>query len=248
MFTRLTKAVGPKGYYLALCRSLRRVPFPISVRSFGEVGTIAEILNLHDNFGHGELRDPLIEDELRRGPAPVVVDCGVNVGVTVRWWFHLNPRCRVFGLDMMQEAQDLTRQRLAGREVDYTGLTAVLAAADGEAVTVRFDDPLEGRNRIDGGTGRNERKLVSARLDTLLAPYRLERIDVLKIDIEGQAGRALLGAPQVLAMTRNVILETHGEAELADAVAILVGAAGFRLRHYGNRNLWFTRPEVQRAN
>jgi FkbM family methyltransferase len=240
MFTRMTKAVGPKGNYLGLCRSIGRVPFPISVPIFGKVATIPEILNIHDNFAVGELRDSYIEAVLSKAVSPVVVDCGVNVGVTVRWWFHLNPSCRVFGLDMMQEAHDLTNQRLKGKDAAYIGITAALSSRDGEEVTIYFNDPLEGMNCIGSKNGATSRTLITARIDSLLAPHSLSRIELLKIDIEGYAAKALAGAGRTLSFTQNVILETHSEDELGESEAILV-ASGFRLRHFRNRNLWFKR-------
>ena len=242
MFTRLSKTLGPKGNYLAVCRSIGRVPFAVSVRIFGRIATIPEILNIHDNFADGELRDPQVEAILSKAARPVVVDCGVNVGITVRWWFHLNPACRVFGFDMMQEAHELTQQRLAGGSADYTGITAALSSTDGEEVTIQFTDPLDGKNRIGRSekSGAGTRTLLTHRMDTLLESYALDRIDVLKIDIEGYAAKALLGAPKILAITQNVILEIHSEQELGDAEAVLVGG-GFRLRRFRNRNLWFTR-------
>lgn len=241
MFTRLAKALGPKGDYLAFCRSIRRVPFPVSVPIFGQVGTIPEILNIHDNFAVGELRDPHIETALKNTVNPVVVDCGVNVGVTVRWWLHLNASCRIFGFDMMEEAHAITRQRLGTAVTAYTGTTAVLAANDGEAVTVYFNDPLDGKNQTHRPIAcARQRLLTTGRLDTLLAPHSLRRIDVLKIDIEGDAARAIGGAPKTLAATANVILEAHSEEELGEAEVLLV-QSGFRLRRFRSRNLWFQR-------
>lgn len=241
MFTRLAKALGPKGNYLAFCRSIRRVPFPVSVPIFGQVGTIPEVLNIHDNFAVGELRDPHIETALKNTVNPVVVDCGVNVGVTVRWWLHLNASCRIFGFDMMEEAHAITRQRLGTAATAYTGTTAVLAVNDGEAVTVYFNDPLDGKNQTHRPiAGARQRLLSTGRLDTLLAPHSLRRIDVLKIDIEGDAARAIGGAPKTLAATANVILEAHSEEELGEAEVLLV-ESGFRLRRFRSRNLWFQR-------
>ncbi|MEY4940863.1 MAG: hypothetical protein RIQ93_2598, partial [Verrucomicrobiota bacterium] len=106
------------------------VPFSVCVPIFDEVGTIAEILNIHDNFAVGELRDALVEAELSTASTPIVVDCGVNVGVTVRWWLHLNAACRVFGFDMMEEAHEITRQRLGSATGSYTGTAVVLASTD----------------------------------------------------------------------------------------------------------------------
>jgi hypothetical protein len=46
--------------------------------------------------------------------------------------FHLNSSARVFGLDMMEEAHDLTRQRLHEKSRAYTGIIASLSSVDGE--------------------------------------------------------------------------------------------------------------------
>lgn len=242
MFTRLAKALGPKGDYLAFCRSIRRVPFSVCVPIFGKVATIPEILNIHDNFAVGELRDALVEAELTNSRTPVVVDCGVNVGVTVRWWLHLNSACRVFGFDMMEESHELTRQRLGSANGSYTGTTVVLASTDGDPVTVYFSDPLDGMNRVDKPASgcRSQRALVTGRLDTLMAAHAPLRIDLLKIDIEGDAAKALAGARQTLAITQNVVVEAHSEEELGAAEFILV-ESGFRLRRFRSRNLWFQR-------
>lgn len=244
MYNRMVKAVGPKGYYLGLCRSLRWMPFAIQVPIFGKVSTISEILNIHDNFAAGELRDNVVESVIRRTPNPIIVDCGINVGVTVRWWLHLNRACKIFGLDMMQEAHDFTCQALQNDQASYQGITAAISAVDGEEVSIHFNHPLEGTNALDSTkAGAQTRKVLTARMDTVLAPHHLTQIDLLKIDIEGHAAKALAGAGQTLSITNHVILEIHSEAELGESEAILV-QSGFRLRYFRHRNLWFVRSTL----
>ena len=68
----------------------------------------------------------------------------------------------------------------------------------------------------------------------------LVNVDLIKMDIEGHAARALAGAAKTLAITKNVILEVHSEDELGEAVTILVNS-GFRLRCFRHRNLWFVK-------
>lgn len=239
MSLKIFKSLGLKGSYLDLCRSIRKIPFPITVPIFGSVTTMAEILNIHDNYAVGELRNPHVEAELGRIANPVVVDCGINVGITVRWWLHLNPSCRVFGLDMFQEAHDFTRARLGETAPNYTGITAALSEVDGEKLTLCFNDPLDGTNRIDRlASGMQQRQVDTGRIDTLLAPHGLRHIDLLKMDIEGYAGKALRGATRTLSITQNVILEKHSDEELAESEEILV-SQGFRLTYFQARNLWF---------
>jgi FkbM family methyltransferase len=240
----MVKAVGPKGYYLGLCRSLRWMPFAIKVPIFGKVSTVSEILNIHDNFAVGELRDHFLESVLRRARSPVIVDCGINVGITVRWWLHLNRACQIFGLDMMQEAHDFTCQALPNDQASYHGITAAISAVDGEEVSINFDNPLEGTNALDSArTGAQSRRFLTARVDTVLAPHHLTQIVLLKVDLEGHAAKALAGAGKTLSLTNNVILEAHSEAELGESEAILVNS-GFRLRNFRNRNLWFVKKEI----
>jgi FkbM family methyltransferase len=241
MFTRMSRLLGPKGLYLGVCRKIRRVPLPVSVPIFGTVATWPEVVSIHDNFAAGELRDSYIETKLREAANPVVVDCGVNAGITIRWWFHLNSSARVFGLDMMEEAHDLTQQRLHEKKQAYTGITAPLSSVDGEEVTIHYTDPLDGENRIEGpARGACSRTLRTARIDTLLAPYNLNRIELLKVDVERTGDLVLRGGPGALSITQNVVVEYHSKRELGDSVAILVDA-GFRLRRVRNRNLWFKR-------
>jgi FkbM family methyltransferase len=241
MFIRHYNLLGPIGVYLALCRKIKYVPFPVSVPIFGTVSTLAEVMSIRENFVMGCLRDPRIETTLRNTPNPVVVDCGVNIGATVRWWFHCNPHCRVFGVDMMQEAIDLIRQRLNGGQENYVGIKALLSSNDGDEVTIRFRNPLDSWNRI-GNTrpGGVSRTLRTARLDTLLAPHSLSRVDLLKLDLEGHGARALIGAARTLAATQHVILEQHSEEEIGDATALLLKNS-FRLRRTHVREMWFQR-------
>ncbi len=239
MYNRMVQAVGPKGYYLGLCRSLR-FPFAVNVPIFGNVSTVSEILNIHDNFAAGELRDNHLESILRDADDPVVVDCGINVGVTVRWWLHLNRSCKIFGLDMMQEAHDFTLRAIKNNRANYHGITTAISSSDGEEVSVHFNDPLEGTNALNSSKfGAYARKILTSCIDTALSPYGLTKIDLLKVDI-GHAAKALAGANKTLLITKNVILEVHSEDELGDSESILINN-GFRLRHFRNRNLWFNK-------
>ncbi len=140
---------------------------------------------------------------------------------------------------MIREAHELTQQRLHKRKQAYTGILAPLSSVDGEEVTVHYMDPLDGENRIDDpARGACSRILRSTRLDTLLAPYLLSRIELLKVDVERSGDLVLRGAPNALSITQNVVVEYHSKRELCDSVTVLV-KAGFRLRRVRHRNLWF---------
>ncbi|APR36684.1 hypothetical protein BTO02_16155 [Paraburkholderia sp. SOS3] len=232
----LRRLVGPAGYYVSFCRTIRAVPFPIRLPVFGRISTIAEVLNIHDNFAKGEIRHDVIEHQLEHPEHPVVVDCGVNVGITIRWWHYLNHNATVFGIDMMDEAHAFTCERIGEPNDWYIPITCALSASDGKVLSISFDDPLSGKNSVAPRQRAHTRTVATATLDASLAEYGLERIDVLKMDIEGSGAEALKGAPQTLQKTRFVIFETHGRKEMSGASDIL-HTAGFELIGLRNRTL-----------
>lgn len=198
-------------------------------------------MNLIDNFSLRELRSESVENHLRGLPQPWVVDVGVNVGVTCRWWLSLAPNLEVVGIDMFQEALDFTTERLA--RVGDLGRWHPVCAAVGDRdgfVEVRFSEPLEGTSRVDSTTGNKVRTMRVQTLDALIPPIVPGRIGLLKIDIEGSAGRALLGASETLRSCDYVTIETHSDEETTVASAALI-AAGFRLLRAHGRTMWWSR-------
>ena len=222
------------------------MPIAVNLPIFGNVSTVAEVKNIHDNFAVGEMRDPIIEEAIRVGPSPVVVDCGVNVGITVRWWFQFNPRCRVVGVDMVQEAHDFTVAKLSGIQPGlkeaYEAECGVLARAEGREVSFAFDDPLHGENAPTNSGGLHQRTIRSLTLDGIIERRKLSDITLLKLDIEGAGGDALLGAADCLRRTKHVIFESHNESEMKLASQLL-GRSGFLLRRFRNRNSFWEKAD-----
>ncbi|WP_413192487.1 FkbM family methyltransferase [Pararobbsia alpina] len=152
----------------------------------------------------------------------------MNIGITVRWWHHLNPRARVFGFDMMEEAHAFTKSRIGGSADWYVPTTCALAATEGSAIQLSFDDPLFGENSVGAKDRKHQRTVQTGTLDVRLSHYHLKIIDLLKVDIEGYGAEALKGAVQTLRKTRYVMFETHSRTEVSQACRILHDA-GFEV-------------------
>ena len=236
------RAFGWRGLYLAACAYvLRHQPFPVSLPRFGKVDSWGEAINLVDNFALGELRSEPVENHLRSLPAAWVVDVGVNIGVTCRWWLSLASNLEVIGIDMFQEALDFTTERVAqvGQRDRWHPLCGAVGAGDG-LVEVQFDDPLEGTSRVDSSNGRNSRKMRMQSLDATIAPIAPKRIGLLKLDIEGAAGRALSGATETLTKCDYVVVETHSDEETRTS-SVALTRAGFQLFRCHGRTMWWQR-------
>lgn len=243
----LQNLLGVKGVYVALCRSLHWKPVPMVVPVFGRIATLPEVLNIYDNFGLEELRDPVIEQILREAQEPLVIDCGVNVGITVRWWLYLNPKAQVIGVDMLQEALDFTRQALYASPPSYDaarfrGLPGTLYSKNGVEFEVAFDNPLDGDNSLlTASAGKlQKRKVKTLTLDHLFADEDNTEVTLMKIDLEGAGGKALAGARKLLTRVSHVVFESHNAEETAEASSVLF-ESGFVMRRASKRNTWWQR-------
>jgi FkbM family methyltransferase len=233
---------GWRGIYLATCVFLFRYqPFPVTFAGFGKIHSWAEAINLIDNFSLGELRSEEVENHLRTSTESWVVDVGINVGVSSRWWLSLANHVEVIGIDMFQEALDFTTGRIAinGALERWHPLSGAVAESD-RVVELRFSNPLEGTSRLDSAVGRKLRKIRVRPLDAMLAPIAPRRIGLMKIDIEGAAGLALSGAPRTLAKCDYVAVETHSDEETTTSSRALI-AAGFYVFHVRGRTMWWRR-------
>ena len=245
---KMIEMMGAGGFYLYLCRRWGINPIPIKVPIFGKIRTFHELRNIFDNFGiRGQLKDKKIEQYLSKRQKPCVIDCGVNVGITVRWWFHLNRKTKVFGVDMIEEAHIFTAQAIKSigiAQESYKPIQAALWSENGKQFKVGIGDPLHGDHGFFRGDykGKSERLFTSQTLDSIFATEELDEIDLLKIDLEGAGAETLRGATQLLRRTKHVVIELHSEEESKLASKILVGNQ-FLLRKIASRNLWWEKSE-----
>ncbi len=244
------KRHGATGVYLAFCEYvLRTIPFPVRLGNWGIVRTRNESMNYFDNFLLEELRCKEVEAAISAAQEdPVVIDLGINTGVTVRWWFSLNPTSKVIGVDMLQETLDYTTGVL--RDVPPTGTWVPICCGVGDhvdpEVEISIDSPLEGTSSILGNSGGQRRKIRMDTLDNLIAPLGVKRVTLLKCDIEGFGGYAFKGAPETLKITDYIVTETHDAAETM-LISKVLSRAGFVIFRVFGKMLWWCRDSESLA-
>jgi FkbM family methyltransferase len=233
------KIDGWKGAWLATTGALFcGVPWGVRLPSLGLINHRAEVLNYLDNFCLGELRCAEVEKHLAGAAKPVIVDLGINVGLTVRWWSHLNPQSRIIGIDMLEEALAFAGRKLKDFCPGASWHPIGKAIGDGNfTLEASITNPLEGSTSLKTKSAGPVRKIEVTTLDSVIAPLGLTAIDLLKIDIEGYGGRALAHAGNTLRMTKYVVFETHDREETQEASEAL-GKAGFVVFHIFGRTMW----------
>ena len=213
----------PGGFALHRSGDLVYVPAPLDARG-----------------RHALLHPPAIHPAVRGflRPGAAAIDVGANLGEwTVPLARAVGPDGRVLAVEPAPRSADALAKTLAANALGQAALICcALGDRDG---TAEFAVPLVTSARSDTGTarigpagpGHEVLNVALRRLDALAAEHRLDRIDLIKIDVEGHERRVLDGGETLLARFRPVlVIETgHEAADDRQAIHDRLRGLGYRM-------------------
>ena len=157
----------------------------------------------------------------RLAPGGIAIDIGANLGEwTLPFAAAVGRRGRVLAVEPAPRSAAALARTLAANALGQAEL--ISCALGDEDGAVDFAVPLVTSACSDTGTahigpamaGHEALRVALRRLDTLVAERGLERIDLVKIDVEGHERRVLDGGGAALARFRPaLVIETGHEAE-----------------------------------
>ncbi|MPR35571.1 FkbM family methyltransferase [Salmonirosea aquatica] len=170
---------------------------------------------------------------------PVILDCGSNVGMSVLYFKERYPQARITAFEAEANIAALLKENLRTNGIDDVQVID-------KAVWINGDGVEFGSEAADSSSmySHSEKKKVpSVRLrDYLLAE---ERIDFLKIDIEGAETEVLADCHDALSHVQNLFVEFHsypGHPQALASVVRVFEENGFR--YYLDTNQHRKRPFV----
>ena len=159
--------------------------------------------------------------------SPRILDIGSNVGLSLLFFKHRFPNCKLTGFE-----PDPTIFRIAQHNLDALGLTDVeliQKAAWIEATTLSFQpEGADAGHLTSSGSATGDSFSVNA-ID--LRSFLKEPIDFLKMDIEGAEVDVLMHCGNELSTVSNLFVEYHSHADQPQRFNDLTGVlteAGFR--------------------
>jgi FkbM family methyltransferase len=163
-------------------------------------------------------------------PGETVVDAGAHIGAfSVAAARRVGPKGRVFAFEPSPRSRALLERNLRANRLSWAKVHPwALAEAEGEAplfVAEGAVNPVADTLRAQEGRSRVAVRL--RRLDDVLAEEGVERVDHLKIDVEGSELRVLDGASRALSVTRRLVMEIHPQAVEPEEVRERLEALGF---------------------
>jgi FkbM family methyltransferase len=175
-------------------------------------------------------------------PGMTVLDIGANIGMYRIYTRFLAELTGPTGRVIAFEPEPKNFSRLQRAVTDIPQVTVVHAAVSEKSGTLRLyvaDDLNVDHHTYDAGDGRRTVNVPSIAIDDYMRPG--ERVDVIKMDIQGAELAALRGAERVLSENRGVrmMLEfwPYGLARAGSSVQELLGHLrrhDFRFRLIGD--------------
>ena len=161
-------------------------------------------------------------------PQPLIFDCGANVGTSCVYFKRRHPGARIRAFEADPHIATYLTENLAQNGIQGVEVIAKAVWVHNEGVDI-------GQEGADGasvrGTGAKVR-VPSVRLrDWLAAVGGDERIELLKMDIEGAETEVLKDCRHALARVQHLFLEYHaylGQPQDLDEILAILRQNGFR--------------------
>jgi len=178
-------------------------------------------------------------------PGATLIDVGANVGQFASSALAAAPHARILSIDPIPENVQECRRRFAS-VAGYQAFQAALGERSAESVTFNLHTYSQASSLLPlSETARDSFRSLGAPTRQITVPmYSLddlldkvggfERIDLLKIDVEGGEAQVLRGATRTLQRTRAVLVECQAlrmneGAELFGSVCHIVHSSGLTL-------------------
>ncbi|HEY5657150.1 MAG TPA: FkbM family methyltransferase [Myxococcota bacterium] len=175
---------------------------------------------------------------------PVIVDCGANIGTSILYFKSIYPDCSITALEADPGMFSILENNLAARGLE--GITLINKALHHEGLPVSFHVEGADAGRIHplGDACKESITVETIRLDDLIG----ERVDFLKIDVEG-AETEVICASRKLGRASSLFVEYHSFADSPQILPRLLSAltdCGFR--YFIQTQQCPARPLVQQDN
>jgi FkbM family methyltransferase len=182
---------------------LKGVPTPLTLRRTNSDFFV--VRDVFENDDYGAVRKMNLPPDAR------IVDLGANVGITSLYFASLYPHCRILAVEPDADNADLAQRNgadliAAGR---MTLVRAFAAATDGAASIDRTDQSWGFKKSDAPPAATNVDAIPCLSIPTLLARHPMDRIDLLKCDIEGSEAELFANCAPWIDRVRNLVIEVH---------------------------------------
>ncbi len=209
-------------------------------------------LRIKPKFGGGRLWIPLTPvslftlhqiwvDRLYSAGLPstarTIVDLGANIGLTARWLLSEFPGSHLVAVEPEPSNVAVLERNLKGLP-SASVVQGCIAPHDGEQY-LQLAQQADS-HRVANGPGEGTLRVAAVSMPTLLSRTGMDRVDLLKMDIEGAEGALLENCGEWIGRVKCIIIELHQKELPIAELERRMASHGFRV----DRSPWFAEDRI----
>lgn len=178
----------------------------------------------------------------------VIFDIGANTGLYSLVAKAINPGAKVYAFDPVHRVYDKLRQNIVLNNSDI--IAVEMAASDSDGFATIYDTLQEhtlsvtvNKNLLSAGTNASEVRIETITLDSFIRKNQIQKIDLMKIDVETHEPEVLQGFKEHLSYFRPALIIEILTDEIGERVARLMDGL-----NYLYFNIDDTRGSVRRVS
>lgn len=177
----------------------------------------------------------------------VIIDAGANIGLTSVYYGSRYPECRILAIEPERSNFELMSRNVA----PFPNVTPIHAALASEPGHVVIDDPDQGawsfRTRSTTGDEPGTQRVEAVTIDHLMSQHGIDRIDLLKMDIEGAEMDVMRHASSWIDRVGAMVIELH-ERFMPGCTRVFYNATpGFDHEWHAGEHIWISRERGART-
>lgn len=139
-----------------------------------------------------------------------IIDAGANIGLTSIFYASKYPAAKIIAIEPAPHNFELLKQNTS----QYSNVSCIQAALWHEPTQLSLTDPGRGDNSLRVAAEHTTKDTLGITIQDICKKHNIEKIDILKIDIEG-AEKELFskGYENWLPNTRLIIIEIHDKID-----------------------------------
>jgi FkbM family methyltransferase len=177
-----------------------------------------------------------------------IIDAGANIGLASIYFANKFPNARIISIEPEISNYELLERNTAA----YDKITPVLGALWNEESELHLVDPGNGKwgyiaQQSDGRgehLGKMHQQGRGITMDSLLEDFGIERVDVLKVDIEGSEREVFRGRPAWVGKVDALIIEIHDWLKPGCSDSVYAATDDFDNEWQQGENVYMTRSNA----
>lgn len=176
---------------------------------------------------HSEILEHEIYSFPSLSPAPLIIDGGANIGISVLYFKNLYPNCRVLAFEPDPAIFQILQTNINEFKLKQVELHCKAVWSSETTLEFMVEGADGGRIVENGASNQKISQIETVRLHD----YLNQKVDFLKLDVEGAETEILKDCQDVLHNVQNLFVEWHSfvdQPQTLQVILEILEKAGFR--------------------